>query len=373
MATTRIDRVDRPTKPWRARYTADGRRYAKQFRTKADAERWLTAQLAARDRGEHFDPEGGKVPLAEWWPHFLESLPPDRAPATLSRYGSLWRNHVEPVFGSVALNRITVEAVQRWLNALQETRSPDTARQARQLLGAMLRLAVQRGRLARNPVDLVRSPRTTPRWQLILHSAEVETLAAAADGRRPGAGDLVRFLAATGLRFGEAVALRAGSIDLDSGAVVVERSASEGAGGMTEGPTKSRRRRVVYMGPRLGARLRPLVEGRNPDDRVFTAAEGGPLWYSAFRRDVWNPARRVLPAAKRDVTPHDLRDAYAVAAIRAGADLIEVSRALGHSTPAVTAAHYADHFDAQRARRRAADLEEASNVVAMRPRTTDAT
>jgi integrase len=258
--------------------------------------------------------------------------------------------------------------VQRWLNGLQETRSPDTTRQARQLLSAMLRLAVARGRLARNPVDLVRSPRTTPRRQLILDPAEVEALAAAADGRRPGAGDLVRFLAATGLRFGEAVGLRAGSIDLDFGAIVVERSASESAGGLVEGPTKSRRRRVVYVGPRLAARLRPLVEGRGPDDRVFTAAGGGPLWYSAFRRDVWNPARRALPAVKRGVSPHDLRNAYAVAAIRAGADLIEVSKALGHSTPAVTAAHYADHFDAQRARRRAAEPEEASNVVALPPR-----
>jgi YD repeat-containing protein len=39
MATTRIDRVDRPNSPWRARYTADGRRLSRTFRTKADAER----------------------------------------------------------------------------------------------------------------------------------------------------------------------------------------------------------------------------------------------------------------------------------------------------------------------------------------------
>ncbi|HEX9856703.1 MAG TPA: hypothetical protein VGC47_15435 [Acidimicrobiia bacterium] len=45
MATTRIDRADRPNRPWRARYIADGRRFSRTFRTKADAERWLTTQL----------------------------------------------------------------------------------------------------------------------------------------------------------------------------------------------------------------------------------------------------------------------------------------------------------------------------------------
>jgi integrase len=74
----------------------------------------------------------------------------------------------------------------------------------------------------------------------------------------------------------------------------------------------------------------------------------------------------VLPVAKRGVTPHDLRDSYAVNAIRAGADLIEVSTALGHSTPAVTASAYAQAFDAQRAQRRAAELEAASNVTPLR-------
>jgi integrase len=367
VATTRIDRIDRRTRPWRARYLgADSHRYSRTFARKADAEVWLAAQLAARDRGEGFDPNAGKVALGEWWEEFVEALPPDRAPATVARYASLWRTHIAPSFATTPLNRITVAAVQRWLNDIERHRSPDTARQARQLLSAMLRLAVTRGRLARNPVDLVRSPRTTPRRQLILDPSEVEALAAAADEHRPGSGDLVRFLAASGLRFGEAVALRAGAVDVDSGAVTVERSASESTGRLVEGPTKSRRRRVVYVGPLMAARLRPLVAGRDPDAHVFTAPRGGLTRYNAFRKAVWNPARRVLPAAKRDVTPHDLRDSYAVNAIRAGADLIEVSTALGHSTPAVTASAYTQAFDAQRAQRRAAELEAASNVTPLR-------
>jgi len=358
-----IRRVDRP-KPWWARYRApDGRQRSKTFKTKGEAERWLRRNLEAIDNHEWLDPGEGRLTLAKWWPYFLDSLPRDRAPRTIDRYNSVWRVHVAPRFGDTELVRITAEEVQGWVNHLGGIRSADIVRQARQLLSAMLGLAVKRRRIPHNPVDLVRAPRPTPRRQLILDPDELEVLAAAADALRPRAGDLIRFLAATGLRFGELVALRVSDIDLDTGAVVVQRSATESGRGLIEGPTKSRKARTVYIGPRLAFRLRPLVEGRVPDERVFTAPKGGPLRYNAFRRVVWDPARQALPKAKQDVTPHDLRDAYAVAAIRSGADLLEVSRALGHSSAAVTASHYADHFDAARARARAAALEEASNVI----------
>ena len=120
MATTRIDRIDRRTRPWRARYIgADGHRYSRTFARKADAEVWLSAQLAARDRGEGFDPNAGKVALGEWWEEFVDSMPPDRAPATVARYESLWRTHIAPSFATSRLNHITVAAVQRWLNDIE--------------------------------------------------------------------------------------------------------------------------------------------------------------------------------------------------------------------------------------------------------------
>jgi integrase len=360
-----IRKVDRP-QPWWARYRApDGRQRSKSFKTKGEAERWLRQNLKAIDNQEWLDPGGGRVTLAEWWPCFLDSLPPDRAPRTFDRYASIWRVHVGPAFGASQLARITAEDVQRWTNDLGVTRSPDMVRQARQLLFAMLDLAVKRRYLSHNPVVLVKAPRPVPRRQLILDTKEVERLATSADDIRPGSGVLIRFLASTGLRFGEVVALRVSDVDLNTGAVIVQRSATEGGRGLIEGPTKSRKTRTVYFGPRLAIHLRPLIESREPDDRVFTAPRGGPLRYNAYRRAVWDRARQALPEAKRDVTPHDLRDAYAVAAIRSGADLLEVSRALGHSSAAVTANHYADHFDAARARIRAVALEEASNVVAL--------
>jgi hypothetical protein len=100
------------------------------------------------------------------------------------------------------------------------------------------------------------------------------------------------------------------------------------AGWATAHQVAASRCRIHRAPPRR--KTAPPRRGPRPDARVFTAAERRASLALRVPVDGWNPARRTFPSAKHDVTPHDVRDAYAVAAIRAGADLIEVSKALGH-------------------------------------------
>ena len=89
-------------------------------------------------------------------------------------------------------------------------------------------------------------------------------------------------------------------------------------------------------------RLEPLIEGRDPDELVFTAPKGGPLRQSNFRR-TW---RRAVEASEvpDDLLVHDLRDTAASLAIATGGSIKAVQRMLGHASAAMTLDTYGSLF-----------------------------
>jgi integrase len=83
--------------------------------------------------------------------------------------------------------------------------SPSRVRNAAQVLGQILDAAVAGGRLHRNPAQGLRRPRIVEREMTFLSAAELERLASQIESPY---GVLVCFLGWTGLRIGEAAALR---------------------------------------------------------------------------------------------------------------------------------------------------------------------
>lgn len=335
-----IQRVDRP-KPWLARYRApDGRQHSRTFRRKVDAERWLRTEESRGDRGEWVDPAAGQVTFAEWSETWLEGL--DLKPATRANYTSNLSSRVLPTFGSTRLAGITPAAVRAWQTRLRdEGLSAASIRQARQVLSAALDVAVADGLIVRNPAASVKPPKVRPRRQQFLTAKQVETLAEACEDRKPGAGAVVFFLAWSGLRWGEAVALRWENVDIDRRRVEVAASATEVSGRLEWGSPKTHEKRAVilpmFVIDRLGS------PGR-PSSLVFSAPRGGPLRNSNFRRSVWDPAVNAsgMPA---DLVPHDLRDTAASLMIASGASIKAIQRALGHASAAMTLDTYGGLFE----------------------------
>src|SRR4051812_42241827 len=75
----------------------EGRERTQAFSTKGPAERHANAMETDRERGEYIDPEAGKVRFEEVAARWLASRVID--PASLIRYESALRLHVNPVFG----------------------------------------------------------------------------------------------------------------------------------------------------------------------------------------------------------------------------------------------------------------------------------
>ena len=182
------------------------------------------------------------------------------------------------------------------------------------------------------------------RRQLFLTAEQVSRLADVCEEHQDGAGVLIRFLGYTGLRWGEAVALRRSAINLDRRRVRVKESATEVGGKLEWGTPKTHEARTVIAPTFLSTRLASHVDGMSPNDLVFTAPQGGPLRVSNFRRGVWTAAcdEAGMPEG---LLVHDLRDTAASLAISAGASIKAIQRMLGHSSASMTLDVYASLFE----------------------------
>ena len=332
-------RPDRP-RPWRARYLGlDGRQRSKSFNRKVDAERWLRGELANMDRGLWVDPAAGAVDFSEWADRWLHGL--DLKPSTRANYVSNLRSRVLPRFGSVPIVRITPAEVRAWMADLRaEGLSAASVRQARQVVHAALEVAVVDGLLARNPVDPVKAPQVRPRRQLFLKEFELARLAEAAEARQTTTGVLILLLGWSGLRWGEAVALRGGRVDVARRRVRVAEAVAEVGGRLEWGTPKTHEERTVIV-PRFVIAALPQV---GSEDLVFTAPKGGPLRTTNFRRDVWAPACEATSMPEGFLV-HDLRDTAATLMIASGASIKAVQRALGHASAKMTLDTYGSLFE----------------------------
>lgn len=340
-------REGRPS-PWRARYRGpDGRQHSKSFGRKVDAERWLRAQLAKVDRGEWLDPSAGLVTFAEWADEWLPGL--DLKPKTRAGYESLLRSRVLPHFGTTPLAKIAPADLRRWVAGMvDEGLSASRIRQARQVVRAALEAAVVDGLVGRNPADAVKVPADRPREQRYLTAEQVSVLADAAEDRQDGAGTLIRFMAYSGLRWSEAVALKRTAVDLMRRRVHVREAATEVGGRLIVGTPKNHRERTVilpaFVVDRLAEHLGSLDAESDPPGLVFRAPAGGFLRTSNFRRAVWLPAVRAA-GIEPGLRVHDLRHTTASLAVSAGASIKAVQTMLGHSSAVLTLNRYAHLYE----------------------------
>ena len=80
------------------------------------------------------------------------------------------------------------------------------------------------------------------------------------------------------------------------------------------------------------------------NDLLFPARGGGYLKRPSYDSTGWFN-RAVERAQVQTITPHDLRHTCASLAVSSGANVLAVSRMLGHKDPSVTLRIYADLFD----------------------------
>jgi integrase len=144
---------------------------------------------------------------------------------------------------------------------------------------------------------------------------------------------MVLTLGMTGLRAGEAVALRWRDVDLAASKIVVRESRTLAR----LGTPKSGHGRTVPLAPEVAQELARLgLRGFNTgdDDLVFVGLGGGFVDLPKFRQRYYAAQQRASISPRRTV--HMLRHTFAIALARHGVPLATIQRYLGHGSITVT-------------------------------------
>lgn len=252
---------------------------------------------------------------------------------------------------------ITEADLKEWL--IGWDRSLKTKANYHGLIHGIFAYAVKQGHLVANPAI-----GTAPRMSRVKQSRpELRFLTEAELARAVRLagpyGDLLAVAVGTGMRFGELGALWVCDVDLERHTIRVNKAwkrngeddATEIPGWLTKlltpkhrmrghhlgVPKTARSRRTIGISPALVAVLQRRVEGKAPDDFVFTSNAGYPLNNSDFATHVW---RKLMKALTAERIPrfrfHDLRHTHVAWLIAGGAPLPHIQARLGHESITTT-------------------------------------
>ncbi len=158
---------------------------------------------------------GRGVTLAEWLDHWLEQIAARRVrPRTLESYRTIVRLHIIPSIGAQRLAKLQPEQVEGMYGQMLATGlAGSTVLRTHRILSRALKVAMQRGKIARNVCTLVDPPTPKRPASDALTLEEARLVLQAAAGVRNSARWTVAL--ALGLRQSEALALRWSDIDIE--------------------------------------------------------------------------------------------------------------------------------------------------------------
>jgi integrase len=237
-----------------------------------------------------------------------------------------------------------------WETAWKErvaVQATDSQHGTKSVLAGLFAWAVKQG-ILRKPPELPEVTGQKRRGKNQLRIDEAKKMVALALGQRDPLALAVVTMLYTGMRPGEAMALRVR--DLDDGATVLWVAAEDGK-------TAAARRMVEVNPPALGTLLAELAEGRPGTEYLFPFESKkkrckGPIrsrTHALYRR----LRRLCTEAGVPVVVPHSMRGLHSTIAVERGATGKLVAAAIGHTSfERITVPHYLAPGTAERAQAR---------------------
>lgn len=270
------------------------------------------------------------------------------AHSTWKRYRALAVHHIVPVIGQIPLRKIVPSDIQLVLTTMREAgQSPRSQQQARALLSVALGEAENNEYIPSSPVKKVRIPVNKSREIEPLTIEEVKRLLETYRDTPRSARLHIALLC--GLRQGEALGLRWQDIDLENGVLEVRNQIQmiDGKLKLTGLKTERSRRSLVLTSGTVGAlrKHKEFVDQMRStygidwkeNDLVFPSPDGSPKQSTLDFND-WKRALRLCGIRPRRL--HDARHTAATLMYGQGVGIEVISRALGHSSSAITSKLY---------------------------------
>lgn len=271
-----------------------------------------------------------RTTVADWSRRWLESL--DLAPKTLDSYRLSVRDYLIPTLGNLPLATLTPHQIEVAARALlQDTPTrdglnPNTVNLALAHLRTCLGAAVRAGLISTNPAASAKRPRGE-RKKIDPFTID-ELRAIIAEASATSRTYIIAFLAATGARTGEAIALEVSDYDAAACTVSITKTYLNRRHGVGKVPKSANSVRTIRVPdaalPALRASLGDRTDGLLFPSKVIA----GPKSHNAVRSP-WVALLKRLGLRFRSV--HQLRHTVASHLIAAGVPIGDVSAFLGDS------------------------------------------
>lgn len=338
-----------PKQAWLVDYRDQtGKRRAKQFSRKKDAEAWFTQAGWEVSKGVH-TPDSQSVTLATAADLWIKRVQADgRERSTIDQYKRLSRLHIKPLLGAERLSRLSRPTVEAFRDELLETRSRAMTAKILRALSSILSDAERRGLVAQNVARNVKVSRSG-RDKAKVEIPTRDELKALIDHADANVLPLVLTAIFTGLRASELLGLRWSDVDFAAATLTVAQRADRYR---ELGPPKSDAGyRTIPLPPALVTELKAW-KLRCPNgelDLVFPNTRGGVAEYVHVMRRQFRPLQIAAgvcdevgededgkPILKPRYGLHSLRHAAASAWIKQRIDLKRLQVWMGHSSVQIT-------------------------------------
>ena len=289
----------------------------------------------------------------DWYLKWLEIYKPDLGETTREWYMYLYDGNIGPCLGSKQLRHITPDDIQLTLNAAkQKGLATSTLNRLYTVLNATLNQATNNAILPKNPVSAIKPPKFSYGIKRPLTIDEMDRFIAVLDENGDNRwGQICMILLSTGLRIGEALALRWPYIDFKKRRALVNDTAItlKGKGTLLGAPKTEASHDYIPLNDFALALLmsikheQHLLEQNNPFYKndlklVFPTKNGTIISVKNFNRAF----KKLCSAAEipAEITPHCLRKTFATRLYEQGKDLKTIQSLLRHADIQTTARIY---------------------------------
>lgn len=259
-------------------------------------------------------------------------------------YERQYAKWIKPTFGVRVAEKVTERDVQHWVDkVLAPALGGKSVAGKHALLHGLFKWASAktRGYVSHNPCKETELPPrkkppvrglSIPELMALLEASE---RLAKDDPAFRDAADVIAVIAGTGWRPAEALSPAVQHVDVqDNGHVMLTMGQvyRRGEGIVQDGKTEAAARTLRVLGPGRACLARRVV-GRAWDELLFPNPTTGKPWApNAFRRNYWVPVVKEAGLADRGPTPYWLRHTHVLLCIKAGLQLPEIQRRLGHES-----------------------------------------